>query len=390
MQYSPLWKRLLSNRFSRMLGTSALLGALSFGAPTLQAAPTLSVTPSFLASHFWEDLLLVSLPGDAWERLRDNLVWQDRRHDPRVRKWIDHFRSHPHGVVEIIERARPWMAWITAQVEHRNLPGEVSLIPFIESAYDPHARSHLGAAGLWQFMPRTADALGLRRHSGYDGRLDVVAATQAALDYIELQAAQWYAGDIELSLAAYNAGAGTVNRARNASHARGETGDYWQLELPSETMQYLPKLNAVAAIIDDPEAYGIELPEIEDQPAFAKIPVNRTINLTRLANATGLSAAELATLNPALNGSAHPDLVEVLLVPSEQEAPVLAALSTSATPAGADHMREHRVQRGDTLSTIAAQHGTSVDELRRHNGLTNDTIHIGQALSIPLRRLALR
>ena len=383
----PAWR----HKLSRTISTIVTFVALTVCAPALQATTAPAVTPSLPSHHFWDNLLLDSLPGDAWERLRDNLAWHDRRQDARVRKWIDHFRSRPHGVVEIIERARPWMAWITEQVERRNLPGEISLIPFIESAYDPHARSHLGAAGLWQFMPRTADALGLRRHSGYDGRLDVVAATRAALDYIELQAEQWYEGDIELSLAAYNAGAGTVNRARHAAVARGDADDYWQLNLPNETMQYLPKLNAIAAIIDEPEAYGIELPEIDAQPAFAKIPVNRAINLTRLASATGLAATELATLNPGLiNGSANPDTVDAVLVPIEQEAPALAALNTStATPATAD-MGEYRVQRGDTLSTIAARYDTSVNELRRHNGLHGDTIRIGQALSIPPRKLASR
>ncbi|HIX60667.1 MAG TPA: transglycosylase SLT domain-containing protein, partial [Candidatus Halomonas stercoripullorum] len=193
----------LQRRFSRLTGRITMIGALSLLAPTLQAASfSVPVTPPSLPiHHFWDDLQLDLFPGDAWERLRKSLAWQDRRDDARVQEWIERFRAQPHSIATIIERARPWMAWITEQVERRNLPGEVSLIPFIESAYDPKARNPSGAAGLWQFMPRTAEALGLQRHTGYDGRLDVVAATYAALDYIELQAEQWYEGDIELSLA---------------------------------------------------------------------------------------------------------------------------------------------------------------------------------------------
>ncbi|QOR38825.1 transglycosylase SLT domain-containing protein [Billgrantia diversa] len=373
-----------------LAGGIALIGALSATSPTLLASPHPGAAPTQSSHHFWDDLKLEFLPGDAWERLRDNLEWHDRRHDARVQEWIDYYRANPGNVVEIIERARPWMAWINEQVELRGLPGEIGLIPFVESSYDPLARSHRGAAGLWQFMPGTADALGLHRHNGYDARLDVVASTQAALDYIELQAEQWYEGDIELSLAAYNAGAGTVNRARHAATSRGAPSDYWHLQLPSETMNYLPKLNAIAAIIDNPEAHGVALPEIDDVPAFAKVPVTTTINLAQLATVTGVEHAELAALNPGLiNGTASPATVDEVLVPIEQEEAILAELQapTQSTPhEGAQYL----VQRGDSLSAIAGRHGISVAELRRHNGLSGDVIHAGQQLEIPRRSLAAR
>lgn len=373
-----------------LAGGIAMIGALSTTSPALLAAPHPGAKPAIPTHHFWNDLNIEYLPGDAWERLRDNLSWQERRHDARVVQWIEHYRANPHNVVEIIERARPWMAWITEQVEVRGLPGEISLIPFIESSYDPLARSPRGAAGLWQFMPGTADALGLRRHSGYDGRLDVVASTKAALDYIELQADQWYEGDIELSLAAYNAGAGTVNRARHAAMGRGDGSDYWHLQLPNETMNYVPKLIAIAAIIDEPDKYGVALPEIDDTPAFAKVPVNQHISLSQLANVAGVASAELSALNPGLtNGSASPATVDVVLVPIEQEEAVLAELSTPAAsePADAGH---YLVQRGDSLSAIAYRHGLSVAELRQHNGLRGDAIQVGQTLDIPHRSLASR
>lgn len=372
-----------------LAGGVALIGALAAASPELHAAPHPGAAPALPLHHFWDDLQLEAMPGSAWERLRDSLAWHERRQDPRVQQWIEHYRANPGNVVEIIERARPWIAWITEQVERRGLPGEVALIPFVESSYDPHARSHRGAAGLWQFMPGTADALGLRRQQGYDGRLDVVASTQAALDYIELQAEQWYDGDIELSLAAYNAGAGTVNRARHAAAARSAPSDYWGLQLPGETMQYLPKLNAIAAIIDDPESYGVALPKIDDAPAFATVPVEKHFHLSQLADVTGVAPEELAALNPGLtNGSASPAAVEVVLVPVEHEETVLAELS-APTPASTDDS-QHLVQRGDSLSAIATRHGITIAELRRHNGLRGDVIHAGQVLNIPRRSLASR
>src|SRR5690554_7775205 len=136
----------------------------------------------------------------------------------------------------------------------------------------------------------------LRRAQGYDGRRNVVASTSTALDYIELQTDQWYEGDLELSLAANNAGAGTVNRARRNALAQGKAGDYWSLSLPRETMNYVPKLKAIAAIINDPDQYRVALPEIEDAPAFAKIPVQRPLGLDEAARLSGASRGELAEL----------------------------------------------------------------------------------------------
>ena len=371
-----------------LVSSLALIGALTVGAQS-QAAPHPGASSTFSTAHFWNDLQLDFIPGDTWERLRDNLQWQDRSHDARVQHWIEHYRANPTNVVEIIERARPWMAWISEQVEIRGLPGEIALIPFVESSFDPTARSHRGAAGLWQFMPGTGDALGLSRRNGYDGRLDVVASTAAALDYMELQAEQWYEGDIELSLAAYNAGAGTVNRARHAADARGEPTDYWHLQLPNETMQYLPKLNAIAAIIADPDAHGVDLPEIDDSPAFAKVTVETPIDLGQLATMTGVDQADLSALNPGLtSGSAHPATAQVVLVPIEYEEAVLAHLTAPTSPStGAD---QHVVTRGDSLSSIAALHGSSVEEIRQHNELDGDLIHKGQRLTIPRRSLAAR
>ncbi|HSH48624.1 MAG TPA: transglycosylase SLT domain-containing protein [Halomonas sp.] len=338
-------------------------------------------------SLFWDELAASS--ADAWQRLRSGFQWQDqwrqRAADKRVQYWIDRYRKSPHNIAEISERARPWLGWIIQSVEERGLPGEIALLPFIESAFDPRARSRMGAAGLWQIMPRTGDALGLLRTRGWDGRLDVVRSTRAALDYIELQAEQWYDGDIELSLAAYNAGAGTVNKARRRAIISGKNGEYWDLALPSETMNYVPKLLAIAAIIDDPERYGIALPAIDAAPAFARIRVTRPLALDTAAMHLGIPSRRLAALNPGLKGgTAHPGQVRELLVPADRKPRLMAALSTPDTPTpqhSSDNV--HVVQRGDTLTRIASQHAVSPVDLARWNGIGySDTLQPGQQLTM--------
>jgi membrane-bound lytic murein transglycosylase D len=340
---------------------------------------------------FWDALALE--PRDAWSTLAEAFQWQDGVDQARVQKWIAHYRQSPHNITEITERARPWLAWITARVKERGLPGEIALIPFIESSFDPTARSHRGAAGLWQFMPGTGQALGLHRGGGYDGRLDVARSTHAALDYIEMQADEWYEGDIELSLAAYNAGAGTVNHARRAAHSRGQSGTYWDLDLPSETMAYVPKLIAISAIISEPDHYDVELPHIGSAPAVAEISVTRTIDLGEAARLAGVSQMALAELNPGLLGNrADPRHVKRLLVPTNSAERLVAGLrrESSRQSVSADSGDIHVVQRGDNLSTIASAYGIGVDEIKVRNGLSGDILQVGQQLRIPQRRLAFR
>lgn len=340
--------------------------------------------------NFWHALALKpASPQDAWARLRDSFAWQDARHDPRVDEWIEHYRSSPENIAEITERARPWLHWITEQIEARDLPGELALIPFVESSFDPAARSHRGASGLWQFMPGTGDALGLLRNGAYDGRLDVVASTRAALDYLEQQAEEWYDGDLELSMAAYNAGAGTVNNARRAAAARGEPDDYWHLRLPSETMNYVPKLLAIATIIDDPERYAIELPEIEDTPAFAKVEIDQTVNLARAAELAKVSRDELQTLNPGLlQGTISPNHTAVLLVPVDRHDDLVAGLDSITPGEAPGGWQQYVVRSGDSLSAIAARFDASVAELREYNALNGDVIRAGQTLQVPQSTLA--
>ncbi len=333
--------------------------------------------------HFWDALALE--PQDAWSRLSEAFQWQADADHPRVQHWIEHYRHSPHNIAEITERARPWLAWITERVEERKLPGEIALIPFIESSFDPTARSHRGASGLWQFMPGTGNALGLHRGGGYDGRLDVARSTHAALDYIEMQAEQWYEGDIELSLAAYNAGAGNVNRARSAALAQGKAGNYWDLDLPRETMNYVPKLIAIATIIADPERYGVALPEIEAEPAVAEVPVTRSLALGEAAQLAGVSRSELEELNPGLLGNrADPRRVTRLLVPAESATQMVARLRSDTPDRATGRSDEtYVVRRGDSLSAIASRHSVALADLARWNGIERpDTLQPGQQLTL--------
>ncbi|SDN12449.1 transglycosylase SLT domain-containing protein [Vreelandella arcis] len=401
MTYRTIRQRLLLSAGSTVIMSLILAAAASSQASTTDydASPRMaSSDANSLATarpspmHFWEELTLE--PQDAWSKLRESFHWRDQSlpadAQARVDEWIDHYLASPENIATITKRATPWLAWITQQVSERQLPGELALIPFVESSFDTGAYSHMGAAGLWQFMPRTGDALGLVRNGHYDGRLDVVSSTNAALDYLEMQADQWYEGDLQLSLAAYNAGAGTVNKAKRRAESQGKIGEYWDLKLPNETMQYLPKLLAIATIIDDSERYGINLPDIHTDPAFAKVKLEHSVTLSEASRMLDVDKSALADLNPGLlNGSLHPSDAQTLLVPEEVSHRKLAQLSNGANDrqiAARNAPDTYRVERGDSLSAIANRYNLSAQELIRLNAIERpDALQAGQLLTLSER-----
>ena len=351
---------------------------LTAWAETAQAQP---ITPS---APFWDALLLeTATQGDIWQRLRDNFQWQVDTQEPRVQEWIDYYRRRPGNITAIAEQARPWLYWVISELERRDMPAELALLPFIESAYDPAARHPGGATGMWQLMPGTGDALGLRRDWWYDGRLDVIASTKAALDYLQQQADRWYDGDIELALAAYNAGPGTVNQARREAVARGEPGDYWHLDLPNQTMDYVPKLLALSRLIAKPSRYGIALPSIPDQAVFARVSVDGQFDLARVADLANVSLSRLKALNPGLlRGSTLPDESPDLLIPRAAKESITEALREQSRVTA--RWTRYRVRSGDSLSALASRYSVPVSMLRRQNNLRSDVIRIGQILRIPI------
>lgn len=397
--------RTIRQRLMLSAGSTLIMGLLMAAAASSQAStpayntsytPTApndavtpaSVQPSSFQSHFWEALTLE--PQDAWTKLRDSFQWQDLTlpadAQARVDEWIEYYRSSPQNIATITERATPWLAWITQQVGERGLPGEIALIPFVESSFDPSARSHRGAAGLWQFMPGTGDALGLVRNGNYDGRLDVITSTAAALDYLEMQADEWYHGDIMLSLAAYNAGAGTVNRAQRHAQGQGLGDDYWNLSLPHETMQYIPKLKAIATIINNPEQFNVALPDINLDPAFAKVQLEQPLSIAQASQLLDVSQSALAELNPGLlNGKIDPRNVQTLLVPEAVDTQVLAQLSPTTSTELASTLTPdiHRVESGDNLSAIASRYNVNQNDLIRWNALDRpEALQPGQRLAL--------
>lgn len=323
----------------------------------------------------------------ALERMRAGFQLPEAR-NPRLDRQIAWYQRNPSSLRRALDRADPFMGWILDQLEARDMPAELALLPIIESGYHPLAYSPSHASGLWQFMPSTGNRFGLKQDWWYDGRRDVVASTEAALDYLTYLHDE-FRGDWLLALAAYNAGEGTIGRALRRNRERGEPEDYWHLDLPGETLAYVPKLLALRDIVATPGHYGIDLPDLDAAPRIALVETAGQIDLGLAANLAGVSVADVQRLNPGLNrGATAPNGPHQLVIPieaAEQFAVHLAALPPSRRVT----WKRHSITRGETLSGIAKRYDTSVALLRQANNLSGNTIKPGNNLLIPVARTQL-
>ena len=356
-----------------------------------------------------------------WKQITKDFTLSAYANNPAVLQQIRWYQDHPKDLSDIATKAAPYLYYIHQQVKAKGLPGELVLLPIIESAYNPFASSHVGAAGLWQLMPGTGSDLGLKQNSGFDGRRDVVSSTQAALSYLDyldkIFDKNWL-----LALAAYNSGPGTVLKADKSNQGDHSNSQFWSLHLPKETKQYVPRLLAVAAIISNPEKYGIQLPNVPNQPYFAKVAVSKPMPLSKVAQLSDTSVDEVHNLNPGYKGTQNTSTTpEHVLIPIEKvntfkqnmdaqgktitvQMPTAtdttstsAPVNTNTTPVPApvnvntsaappvdnNTMATYTVAAGDTLSKVAAHNHVNLNDLVKWNHLTRKSVlHKGQLLKL--------
>ena len=321
---------------------------------------------------------------DLWSQIRDGFELDGYGKRYRVRRWTQQFATHQHDLQASLDRAQPFLWHIVQRIDERGLPTELALLPIVESGYDPSARSYMGASGLWQFMPGTADHMGLSRDWWYDGRNDVIASTDAALSYLD-DLHRRYGGDWLLALAAYNAGPGRVDAALARAQREDPDASYWDLELPLETTEYVPKLLALRRIMFAPERFGFEWPTLDNTPRTRAVELPSQTEVAVAARMLNMSEQDLRRLNPALQRWASaPGSGATLLVPAGKADAFKKALA-NASPNALVQRSTHTytVRRGDVLGSIAARYNMSVAALRQANHLRGDRIRVGQKLTVP-------
>ncbi len=322
---------------------------------------------------------------NLWLLLGRDLNMKHDVNRPEVQQHIKWYMNHKGYLQDIAKHATLYVYYVLQEVKKRHIPSEIALIPVIESNYDPFAYSDDGAAGLWQMMPGTASGYNLKQNWWYDGRRDIYASTQAALNYLQYLH-KFFHGDWLLAIAAYNSGEGTVNNAVNYNKRLHKPTDFWDLKLPKQTENYVPKLLAVATIIANPEQYPVKWPIAHLSPYLTAVSVGSQIDLSVAAKLADISIQELYELNPGYSRWAtDPDGKHMLLLPANKAelfTENLAKLPKSKRVT----WKRYVVKSGDSLIKISHTYETSPHLIMQVNDLKSNVIHIGQVLLIPRAR----
>ena len=276
--------------------------------PTVEATnaappPTLA-PPAQMAGPFQAPIVKAKIdeitepPADIWVRIRQGFAMPDLEND-LVKDREDWYAARPDYMVRMTERSRKYLFHIVEELERRNMPTELALLPFIESAFNPEAVSTAKAAGMWQFMPATGKYFDLKQNIFRDERRGVIESTRAALDYLQKLYVMF--GDWHLALAAYNWGEGSVGRALAKNKAAGLGLSYSELSMPNETRYYVPKLQAVKNIIAQPQNFNARLPLIQNHPYFKSVSITRDIDVKLAASFASVSMEDFKALNPSMS-----------------------------------------------------------------------------------------
>lgn len=318
----------------------------------------------------------------VWERLVHSFALPECSTHEQAVKWAQWYAQHPEYMGRIFKRAQPWIYYIANEIEDRGLPGELALLPIVESAYDPFAYSSGKALGAWQFISSTGKNYGLNQNWWYDGRRDVWASTDAALTYLDTMAVM-FDGDWLLALAGYNSGENRVARQARKNRKAGKPADFWNLKLPRETRAYVPKLLGLTCLFKYPEHYDFQFPETPDQQVIATVDPGQQADLVLVAQMADVPIDVLFTLNPGYNRWAtSPDGPYRIVLPVEG-AELLEASLEKVDASALMRWDQVVVQNGDTLSELALRHHVPVSVLRTSNNLNGDMIRAGQKLRLP-------
>ncbi|WP_415819227.1 transglycosylase SLT domain-containing protein, partial [Bordetella tumbae] len=320
------------------------------------AAPTTNNNKQqYVAADTSRTVDLTNPPVDAWDRIRRGFAIPNLNTE-LAQEWTDYYAAHPESVQRMAERAGKYLYFIVEEVNRRGLPTELALLPFVESAYNPTALSRSQASGLWQFVPATGQYFNLKQDWWRDERRDPIASTYAALDYLEKlfeMQGDWY-----LALASYNWGEGSVQRAMARNEAANQPSDYLSLNMPEETRNYVPKLQAIKNIIANPRKYAVVLPPVDNTPYFAMVRKNRDIDLEVAARLAEMPLEEFKALNPSFNrpvirGEHQP----TLLLPTDRVETFNANLQ--AYKGDLTSWKVYQPRRGESYASIAKRFGVT-------------------------------
>lgn len=320
---------------------------------------------------------------DLWQRMRNGFSMPNLN-SPLVAERQAWYLNRPELLKTMIQRSRRYLYFIVNELEKRGMPTELALLPMVESSYNPRAYSSARALGIWQFIPSTGKHYGLEQNWYFDERRDIIASTNAALDY--LQNIYEMHGDWHLALASYNWGEAAVGRAVAKNQARGLPTDYAHLTMPGETRYYVPKLQALKNIIADPELFGIKIDPIPNRPYFGTVGKPATMDVATAAHLAEIPVDEFIALNPAYNRPIMPGSTDSSLVlPVDKVAVFQSNLQQHEDEDKPLCLwKTYTLKKGEKLDAVAARSGITLARLKQLNGINHRTkVRAGFNILVP-------
>ena len=322
-------------------------------------------------------------PIDIWERIRRELTIKIPNDQIAATSiYRERLYKNQSAVNRISKSGQRYLFHTLSRAQELDLPVELALLPFVESEFDPYAKSVDGATGIWQFMPATGKEWGLKSNWWYDGKKDVLASTEAALKFLSYLH-QKFDEDWLLAMAAYNTGPTRVNRAIRKNKMQDKGIRFWDLDLPKETTAYVPKLLVLCELINNPKSFEVNLPSIANRPYFQRVKIPGQLDLMQAADLAGLKPETIYELNPGFNQWAtDPSGPHYLLLPvgvSDRFVTQLESLDEN------DLVRwdRYKIRKGDSLSRIASRYKIEVAVLKEINGMNDDLIIAGKEIMVP-------
>jgi len=351
----------------------------------------------------------------VWERLLSLYSLPDIK-NPRIDRELNWYLEHPASLAILQQRAEPYLSHILDEIEAKDMPGELALLPVVESAFVPDAYSKADASGLWQFVPATGKEYGLQQNDWYDGRRDIYASTKAATTYLK-ELSETFDGDWLLALASYNCGKGRVRKSIERNEYRNLPTDYWSLDLPNETEDYVPRLLAIARLFAHADEYNVHLQHIPNRPYFEVVDIKSPIDLHKAAKLANTPLYAFLKLNPGFNRSStapqgpHRLLVPVAqakefkknlamlpyservtikqygeeqvakISPQEKREEKLAQLRQDI--AKTTNLTQYNIKSQESLTSFANRNNTMINALRQTNYLAGNSVRSGMRLQNP-------
>ena len=319
--------------------------------------------------------------NSLWDEIRRNssLEFDSTRNE--IINATDKYDGHQYLINRLSKNGQRYLYYTVKEALKKGLPVELSLIPFVESQFDPYAQSSTGASGIWQFIPSTARENGLKKNWWYDGRRDILASTEAAYTFLTSLYEKY--DDWSIAIAAYNAGPSRIRREIEKNKSNGLPTDFWSLNLPRETKAYVPKILAIVEVIRNPNKYNIELPYLANRPYFSVIELPSQVDLMQVSNLSGVKLELIYELNPGFNQWAtDPNGPFHILLPVGI-ADRFQIILEDIDPNELVQWDKYLVSKGDTLTSIAESYLIDFELLKEINGLKDDTIYESEELIVP-------